>query len=200
VPVRMQNSTIGFFMFYGFRTSILKERDQRRIQHLLTRTGVRISDTDLHALFSGSNAIPVLALEAHTRLVAMAAREFARNISRQMMQPDHPLPPLAHKARRFIHSKALTEEFGMPDIARACGVSTAHLSRVFHESTGLTVTEYIARFRVEHASTLLQRHEHSITEIAFLSGFQSISQFNRTFKKVTGSAPSRMRARRSREN
>jgi len=72
-------------------------------------------------------------------------------------------------------------------------VSTAHLSRVFHESTGLTVTEYLSRFRVEHARNRLQRQEKSITEIAFDCGFQSISQFNRTFKKVTGFAPSRMR-------
>ena len=49
--------------------------------------------------------------------------------------------------------------------------------------------EFVARTRVEKARNLLQNPKLRISEIAFEVGFQSLSQFNRTFKEVVGEAP-----------
>jgi AraC-like DNA-binding protein len=194
VPVRVLNTTIGFFLAYGFRPGELKPVEHHRIRHLLAKSGVRIPDTDLQDLYAGSKSTPESAIPAHQRLVGLAISEFSHQISKQVMHPERPLAPLAHRARKYIQTHAYTEHCGVAQIARGCGVSPAHLSRAFHKSTGLTVIDYLARFRVANARSLLERHEHSITEIAFACGFQSISQFNRTFKKVEGCPPSHIRA------
>lgn len=194
VPVRVLNTTIGFFLTYGFRPGALNNVEQQRIQHLLAKSDIRISDTDLQDLYAGSKSTPESAIASHQRLVGLAISEFSHQISQQVMHPERPLPSLAHRARKFIQTHAHSENCSVAEIAHGCGVSPAHLSRVFHKSTGLTVTDYLARFRVANARSLLARQEHSITEIAFACGFQSISQFNRTFKKVEGCPPSQIRA------
>lgn len=49
--------------------------------------------------------------------------------------------------------------------------------------------EYVARLRVEKAKNLLQSPKLRISEIAFAVGFQSLSQFNRTFHRIVGAPP-----------
>jgi AraC-like DNA-binding protein len=65
--------------------------------------------------------------------------------------------------------------------------------------TGVNFVDYVARMRIEKACDLLQDRHVRISEIAFAVGFQSLSQFNRVFKKLSGRSPSAYRAaRRSR--
>lgn len=97
------------------------------------------------------------------------------------------------KACHLIHREALAKELRLEEVARQCGMSGGHLSRLFHEETGMTFCGYVAKFRVEHARGLLRRGSKTVTEIAFESGFQSISQFHRVFRSVYGVSPREMR-------
>ena len=81
----------------------------------------------------------------------------------------------------------------MSEAAAANGISPSHLSRLFHQSTGLNYQEYVRRFRLEQACKLLTTTNQSVTAIAFESGFQSISQFHRSFKAVYGEPPLKYR-------
>lgn len=69
-------------------------------------------------------------------------------------------------------------------------MSANYFSEKFKESTGLNFVEFVARTRIEKARNLLQNPNLRISEVAFEIGFQSLSQFNRTFKKFTGQSPS----------
>jgi AraC-like DNA-binding protein len=69
-----------------------------------------------------------------------------------------------------------------------------HLSENFKQVTGLNFVEYVARARFNSACDLLRNANLRISEIAFAVGFQSLSQFNRVFKRLSGKSPTQYRA------
>jgi AraC-like DNA-binding protein len=97
------------------------------------------------------------------------------------------------KARSFIDAHS-DEELSLTKVAAAVNMSTNHLSEKFKQVTGINFVDYVARLRIEKALTLLQNVDLRISEIAFAVGFQSLSQFNRVFKKLTRKSPTQFRA------
>jgi AraC-like DNA-binding protein len=105
---------------------------------------------------------------------------------------NHAEPVEIWKARNFIdeHSE---EEVSLTKVAKLVNISPNHLSDKFKEVTGVNFVDYIARTRTEKARELLANSNLRISEIAFAVGFQSLSQFNRVFKKLTRQSPSQSR-------
>ena len=77
-------------------------------------------------------------------------------------------------------------------------ISPGHLSEKFKEVTGVKFVDYIAHRRFARACLLLQNQDLRISEIAFEVGFQSLSQFNRVFKRFSGKSPTEYRAAKCR--
>jgi AraC-like DNA-binding protein len=96
------------------------------------------------------------------------------------------------KARNFIHENS-HEELSLKKVARAVNISANYLCEKFKEVTSVNFVDYIARIRFEKARILLQDVDLRVTEIAFAVGFQSLSQFNRVFKKLSGKSPTEYR-------
>jgi len=96
------------------------------------------------------------------------------------------------KARNFIHEN-LDLELSLTQVAKAVHVSPNHLSEKFKQVTGENFVTYVARKRYEKACALLHDLELRVSEIAFAVGFQSLSQFNRVFKKFSGQSPTAYR-------
>lgn len=96
-------------------------------------------------------------------------------------------------ARKFIHEHS-DEELSLSQVAKAASVSPNHLSEKFKQITGVNFVDYVGRVRTEKARRLLQDSDLRISEIAFAVGFQSLSQFNRVFKKLSGKSPTEYRA------
>jgi len=67
--------------------------------------------------------------------------------------------------------------------------SVFYFCKQFRKATGLSFTEFVSRTRIEKAKNLLLNPNLHITEIAYAIGFQSLTQFNRTFKKIMGQSP-----------
>ena len=101
------------------------------------------------------------------------------------------------KARKFIEEHS-AEELSLSKVAKATNISPNYLSEKFKEVTGINFVDYINRIRFERACRLLQDVDVRVSEIAFAVGFQSLSQFNRVFKKLSGKSPSYYRATESR--
>lgn len=192
VPLQIGGQTVGFLVFAGFRQGQPDGPLLSRVRHLLGRAGVATCAREHRRLLIASPALDPAASAALARIVAAMSRHLAHLAVPQFMMESRPLPALAHRARRHLRAHGLTGRCTLAATARACGVSPAHLSRVFHQSTGLTISEYLARFRIEHATELLRQHRQTVAEIAFASGFQSVSQFNRTFKRIAGCAPTQL--------
>jgi AraC-like DNA-binding protein len=64
---------------------------------------------------------------------------------------------------------------------------------LFKDSTGLTLTDYINRCRIDWAKRELLRPEIRVSEVAFNVGYQSLSQFNRSFVRIAGVTPTKFR-------
>ncbi len=90
-------------------------------------------------------------------------------------------------------TRHLREPVSRSDLARQFKVSPAHISRTFHAATGLSLSEYRARQRIDYALEQLRSSQESITDIAYNCGFASVRSFNRQFQRITGQAPRDLR-------
>ena len=97
------------------------------------------------------------------------------------------------KARKFIHERS-DEALSLTKVAESVNISANYLSEKFKQVTGVNFVDYVARIRIEKARELLQDRHLRISEIAFAVGFQSLSQFNRVFKRLTRQSPTQFRS------
>lgn len=74
------------------------------------------------------------------------------------------------------------------EVADLSHLSNAAFCRYFKKMTRLTFTQFVNHYRIDKAKKLLLSGKN-VTETCFLSGFESLSYFNRTFKKITGMNP-----------
>src|SRR6478736_10020557 len=96
------------------------------------------------------------------------------------------------KTRKFIEEHS-DEELSLRRVAKAVNIHPNYLSERFKQVIGMNFVEYVARTRFERACKLLRDGDLRISEIAFAAGFQSLSQFNRVFKKFSGKSPTQYR-------
>ena len=85
------------------------------------------------------------------------------------------------------------DEVTLEDVADKIGFSKYHFSRLFKQYTGYTFCDYLTYRRIKIAEEYLASPDYSITEVAMLAGFSSISTFNRLFKQVKDCTPSEFR-------
>ncbi|MEH7114384.1 AraC family transcriptional regulator [Neobacillus niacini] len=81
-------------------------------------------------------------------------------------------------------------------IAKQIHVNPSHLSRKFKEDTGMNITDFINQKRVGEAKLYLQRGNISMTDIAFMVGFNDLNYFSKVFKKLTSVTPSQYAKKR----
>src|SRR5438270_11874019 len=108
-------------------------------------------------------------------------------------QSSHAEPVEIWKTRKFIQQHS-DEEISLTKVAKAVNISASYLSEKFKKTTGVNFVDYVARARIEKACALLEDVDLRISEIAFAVGFQSLSQFNRVFKKLSRKSPTEFRA------
>ncbi len=81
------------------------------------------------------------------------------------------------------------EEIRLREVASHAGMSEAAFCRYFKTRTGKTLTDFISEIRIGHACKLLITDTWSISQVAYESGFDTLSNFNRYFKKIKGKTP-----------
>lgn len=101
------------------------------------------------------------------------------------------------KTKQII--RYITEHYSEPlsteQMAKVCGFSESHFIKFFKSTIGITFTECLNSYRLSQASRLLLANtEKPIMDTARKCGFNSISYFNRVFKKKYGITPSALRA------
>ena len=102
-------------------------------------------------------------------------------------------PAAIWKTRKYIEQNS-AEKLSLTRVANVVNMNANYLSENFKQVTGLNFVEYVARTRFKTACDLLRDSNLRISEIAFAAGFQSLSQFNRVFKKLAGKSPTQYRA------
>ncbi|CAN5726277.1 AraC family transcriptional regulator [soil metagenome] len=92
------------------------------------------------------------------------------------------------KVYQFIYAN-LGGAITLDEVAHIAGMSPSAFSRYFKKVTGRTLMSLINELRVTQACKQLTETSHSVTEIAFASGYQSISNFNRAFQEIKSMSP-----------
>lgn len=189
LPLRLGGLIAGYLVVSGYRMGNLEPGSRARSRHLLHKAGMVLSKTELDRLLESASTFPERMWEACEHWLEMAAREIAGHLSTHVAPHTQELPEPVQKAVRILRSHALEEEVSLPWLARQCGVCSGHLSRLFVRSTGMSFTDFVARLRIEKAVDLLKNTRKTVTEIAFESGFNSLSQFHRVFRRIQGCSP-----------
>ena len=95
-----------------------------------------------------------------------------------------------------IKNNLTADDLSQGAMAEMAGISKDYFSRIFRSVTGMNYSKWLNMIRLEKATELLADKEKTLTEVAMLSGFQSISSFNRVFRAEKGMAPGEYRALR----
>ncbi|MCW5548631.1 MAG: helix-turn-helix transcriptional regulator, partial [Opitutaceae bacterium] len=98
------------------------------------------------------------------------------------------------KARIYI-AEHQGDELSLQSVAKAVNMSAFYFCKTFKKATGMTFTDYLARVRVEKVRNLLLNPHKRVSEAAYEAGFQSLSQFNRVFRRIAGESPTTYRDR-----
>ncbi len=98
-------------------------------------------------------------------------------------------PPLLQSITSYIHEH-YSQPLTLETIGNQVGISRWYLSKFFKKETGISIVEYINRYRCSNALALLLKSEHPISKISEMCGFSSLEYFSRVYTKQYGHAPS----------
>jgi AraC-like DNA-binding protein len=105
------------------------------------------------------------------------------------------VPPARHLLRaRDLADARYFEPLRVDDLARAAGLSRAHFSEEFRRAFGESPHAYLLTRRLERAAALLRSTDHSVAEICFSVGLQSVGSFTTSFTRAFGVPPTAYRA------
>lgn len=97
------------------------------------------------------------------------------------------------KIIELIDNEYSSLDLNRKNIAKKYNLSEQYLSSLFKQETKMNLVEYINFVRINKAKSLLNDSTYTVSEIAFKVGFNTIQNFNKTFKKITGVTPSQYR-------
>lgn len=147
------------------------------------------------ALVSNANLFGLLLIGL---MAALAGKSKAPQTA---IEPVAELPPLAEPSEqdrdivarvdRLMETQALyrDENLNLSRLARRLGLPSRQISGAINRSLGVNVSQYVNQLRIREACRLLEETEQSVTAIMLSSGFQTKSNFNREFRRVTGMSP-----------
>ena len=192
VPVRVGDNVLGYLQTGQV---FLQAPTQRRFAGIAEQIRAWNPTADLRQLKAAYFATRVFARHQYASVVNLLA-VFAQHlsaISNQVMVQESAVElPVVTRARAYI-SEHHGEALDLREVARAVNMSVFYFCKVFKKTTGLTFTEYLARHRIERVKQMLLNPHMRVSEAAFAAGFQSLSQFNRIFRRVAGESPTAYR-------
>jgi AraC-like DNA-binding protein/ligand-binding sensor protein len=193
VPVKLGTEVIGYLRIGQVLRHLPAKSDTTKVSRELERCGVPFKG-EIRKAWEKNPLVAPEKYNAVVRLLTFFADQLSALSNQLMTEKNNAEPPLVLRAREYI-DKHKTDELSLADVAKAAGASIFHFCKIFHKATGLKFTDYVARVRVEDARTRLLNPNLRISEIAYDVGFQSLTQFNRTFKRVFGQSPTEFRTR-----
>ncbi|GAS82131.1 helix-turn-helix transcriptional regulator [Paenibacillus amylolyticus] len=180
LPTPLQDDT-QWFNKHGFHLFRLMLREQNEAENLLIRMVEECQEC--RPFYETS----VLTLFAELMILLQRTEPLSQSDCTK-----HPLHNLVTDVATYIrehYEKPLTLE----ETARQFFISSSYLSRIFYRLTGFHFREYVVHIRIQQAKRLITQSNSKIQDIASHVGFEHLSHFNKTFKRVTGYNPSHYR-------
>jgi AraC-like DNA-binding protein/ligand-binding sensor protein len=192
VPVRMGETVVAYLQTGQVLFRAPTERQFKTAMKELARFSPGADVGELREAFFQSRVLARSHYEAMLRLLVSFAQHLALVANELMITTTTAEPPAVARARAFI-AEHIGEPLSLEQVARAANMSAFYFCKVFKAGTGLTLTHYIARARIERTKQMLLNPNTRISEAAYEAGFQSLSQFNRVFRRIAGESPTAYR-------
>ena len=193
VPVRLGDRLIGFLQ----TGQVFKKKPTpgqfERAAKLAEEWGMAVDRSKLEAAYFETKVISSKQHESVVKLLSIFAQHLSMLSNQVVVQQENSEPPVITRAKEYIHEHQ-TEELSLGQVAKAVNTSTFYFCKMFKKVTGINFTDYLSRVRIEKSKNLLLNPNLRVSEIAFEVGFQSLTHFNRVFKKILGQSPTEYRA------
>lgn len=193
VPVVVHGQLAGFLRTGQVALKPLEKAAFSRVAKALVQWGLATDLSKMEEAWYHSKVLTPQQYSAFIELLHVFSRHLSLVFEGEASAPSEADAPVIQKARKFI-SEHQQEDLHVGEVAKQLNMSVFYFCKVFRKATGLTFTEYLAQVRVTKAKNLLQNPHARITEVAFEAGFQSITHFNRSFRKFEGKSPKQYRS------
>ena len=188
VPVRVGEDLVAFLQTGQV---FLEKPDKRRFataSRQILKFGTDVNMKELEEAWFQSRVLDRRQYDSILRLLSIFAQHLSSLGQELAVQAEHGESPPIARARALIASRH-GEDIGLDEVAKAVNMSAFYFCKSFKKATGMTFTNYLARVRVEKVKNLLLNPHKRVSEAAFEAGFQSLSQFNRVFRRIAGQSP-----------
>ena len=192
VPLRAGEQLIGFLRTGEVLPHEPSAPGFARVVRQLEKLGIRIDATKLREAYMQSKVVLPKRYEAVLKLLQIFAQHLSMVANQILVQSDNAEAPNITRAREYINAH-YAEDLSLAAVAQAAHMSTFYFCKQFKKATGLSFTEYLSRVRVEKAKEQLLNPHMRVSEVAYEVGFQSLTHFNRVFKKLNGESPTTYR-------
>jgi len=193
VPIHCGEEVVAFLQTGQiFLRRPSNHRFQRSIRRL-EKMGVTVDRMQLEQPYFATRVIAKPQYASILRLLTLIAEHLSGLTNQLIAQGAAGEPPAIVHARAFI-ALHQAEELSLGDVAKAANMSPFYFCKTFRKVTGFTFIGYLAHLRVASVKVQLGDPHKRISEAAFAAGFQSLSQFNRVFRRIAGRAPTKYRA------
>lgn len=151
-------------------------------------------ESDLAGVRADTKDIAMLEMEARLRRLAgsLPSPSVQKRQRRRLLLQAGGLNKVEQMAC-FV-AQRYTEPLTVDGISRAVGLHPNYAMNLFKRTFGTTLIDYLTRHRISHAQRLLATTDAKVLEIAFASGFSSLSRFNEAFRRACGCTPREYRA------
>jgi AraC-like DNA-binding protein/ligand-binding sensor protein len=168
------------------------ERDFRLITAMIIDRPDGDWERRARAAYFATPVVTADRFQAIIQLLNVFAQYLADFAGRQIMANAQVEPAAVTRAKQFVQDH-VDESINLGQVVEQVGVSRFYFCKLFKKATGMTLTEYVTRVRIEKAKTLLVDPSLRISEIVFAAGFGSIPRFNSVFKQHVGMPPTEYR-------
>jgi len=193
VPVHLGETLIGFLHTGQLFRKKPNDAQFERVLKLTTAWGVEADRETLRKAYFAGKVVPSKQHQSVVKLLTIFAQHLSSLSNQIAIQQKSAEPQVITKAREYIWEHQ-SEELSLGRVAKAVNTSTFYFCKMFRRVTGVNFTNYVSRVRIEKAKNLLLNPNLRVSEIAFEVGFQSLTHFNRVFKKSLGQSPTAYRA------
>jgi AraC-like DNA-binding protein len=188
VPVRMGDQLIGFLTTGQVFRKKPTEAQFNRTAKLLADWGVQTDLNELREAYFDTRVVTARQHDSFVKLLTIFAEHLSMVSNQIVVREQNVEPPVIARAKQFITDHQ-TEELSLEQVARSVNTSKFYFCKIFKKATGINFTDYLSRVRTERAKNLLLNPNLRVSEIAYEVGFQSLTHFNRVFKRILGRSP-----------
>jgi AraC-like DNA-binding protein len=194
VPVRLGDRLIGFLQTGQVFRKKPSQGQFERTAAMVAEWGVDVDPVQLKEAYFATRVVPDSQQQSAAALLKIFAQHLSMLCNQIVVKQENAEPPVISRAKRYIEEHQ-AEELRLGQVAKAVNTSAFYFCKMFKKFTKVNFTDYLSRVRIEKAKDLLLNPNLRISEIAYEVGFQSLTHFNRVFKRILGQSPTDYRTR-----